>query len=150
MKLLLSLAALALAGCVAAPVARQPALIRPTASGFAEGTFRNTTIAAVQSKFADRCAQRGGEVQDLNAMQITCVIMITGNAVDVIAVQQGGLYLQPRVRTQWTLIQQASDVRVTAGSWRETDGIGGPTKVRLTDNYVRNKMQSTLFAMGAE
>lgn len=149
MKRLFPLVALALAGCVTAPAQPEPPLLKVTASGLAEGTFRNSTIAAVQAKFATTCLGRGGEVQDVNPMQITCVIMITGPQVDVIAVQQGG-YFQPRGRTQWTMVQMSSDVRVTGQTWLETNNIGGPSKTPLTGNVVRNKVQSTMFAMGAE
>lgn len=135
MKILAALIALALAGCAATPA--QPALVKPTSSGFAEGTFRNTTIVAVQSKFAANCVAQGRTVEDVNALQISC-------GHDILGVRAETWH----AITTWTLVQTGTDVHASAGAAVRFQN-GNREQIRGR-NDVTNKMQSTMFQLGAE
>lgn len=131
----LPLIVLAAVGCATAPP--QPPLVRPTASGFAEGTFHKTTIAEIQSKFAARCAGMGRIVEDINSMQISC------------GVDRLGLRAETwHYSTTWTMTQSGSDVHASAGTF--VGYPGGPRSPILGDNNVTNIMQNTLFQLGAD
>jgi hypothetical protein len=135
MKRFLPLVALALAGCVTAPA--QPALVKPTASGFAEGTFRSSTIAAVQSKLAAHCLSQGHTVDDVNPLQVSCGSDVMGYRAETL-----------HVVTTWTLVQMGNDVHVTASAVTVFPG-GGRELIR-GNNAATNKMQASLAALGAE
>lgn len=88
----LPLIVLVAAGCATAPP--PPALVRPTSSGLAEGTFHGTTIAEVQSRFAAACTRQGRTVDNINSMQISCFH------------DQLGLRAETwRYTTTWTMVQ---------------------------------------------
>lgn len=131
----LPLMALVLVGCATAPA--QPALVKHTASGFAEGTFHKATIAEVQQKFAGKCVSLGWTVGDINPMQISC------------SHDQLGLRAETwRYTTTWTMIQTGSDVHASAQGFIGYPG--GPKSPVLGDNNVTNKMQTTMIALGAD
>lgn len=135
MKRFLPLVALALAGCITAPA--QPPLVKSTASGFAEGTFRNTTVVAVQSKLAAHCLSQGHTVDDVNPLQISCGTDVMGWRAETL-----------HVVTTWTLVQAANDVHVTADAATLYPG-RAPQPIR-GNNAATNKMQTSLASLGAE
>lgn len=131
----LPLIVLVAAGCATAPP--PPALVRPTSSGLAEGTFHGTTIAEVQSRFAAACTRQGRTVDNINSMQISCFH------------DQLGLRAETwRYTTTWTMVQAGSDVRASAEALIGYPG--GPTSSMRGDNAVTNQMQATLVKLGAD
>jgi hypothetical protein len=131
----LPLMALVLVGCALDPP--QPALVKQTPSGFAEGTFRHASIADVQAKFAAKCVSLGWTVDGINPMQISCVH------------DQLGLRAETwRYTTTWTMVQIGSDVHASAAGLLGYPG--GPKSPVLGDNAATNKMQTTMNQLGAE
>lgn len=135
MRKLLPLIALVVAGCATAPA--QPALVKSTSSGLAEGTFHQSTIAAVQQKFAAMCLGLGRTVEDINALQISC------------GTDELGLRAETwHVTTTWTLIQTGADVHATAQAYVAYPG--GPKSPLTGRNDITNKMQATMARLGAD
>ena len=129
------LIAVVLVGCAIDPP--QPALIKPTASGFAEGTFHHATIADVQSKFAAKCVGLGWTVEDINSMQISC-------GHDALGLRAETWHYD----TTWTMIQTGPDVHASAQGF--VGFPGGPKSPIPRSNSATNKMQTTMFQLGAD
>lgn len=138
---------LSLFGCVA----QQP-LVKQTASGYPEGTFRNTTPDIVRSKIIAGCASLGAMVLESSADYVVCGRETKGSETFAASLAIGSSYsTTPQRKVRFTIFKVGEDVRVTAQEWIECQSAYGQTRVmELKANNQRNYIQNFLFSLGAE
>ena len=145
MRIALSIACLSIiAGCAAPD--QQVALLKPTASGFAEGTAAQSDVAAIRSRIIERCAAHGSTVQETGVQSVTCSRVLQGMQAVAISYGMGNAYsTAPEGKTQFLITQSGSDVRVVAQSWVELQMPGGQVRRQnVTDAKTRNYTQTFL------
>lgn len=136
-----------LSGC-----ATQEPLIRDTASGYPEGTFRNTTPEAVRSKIIAGCTSLGVMVLESTADYVVCGRETKGSETFAASLAIGSSYsTTPQRKMRFTIFKVGQDVRVTAQEWIECQSAYGQTRtMELKANNQRNYIQNFLFSLGAE
>lgn len=145
-----SFLALAIVGLLVGCAAQEP-LLRPTASGLAEGTFRGATLDEARSKLIGACASKGVTVHDSGPNHVVCGKEMDGAGAAVMQTLIGNSYsTTPVVKLRATIYQQGSDVRVTAQQWSESQmRMGQVNKMDLDSNRHRNELQRFLTYAGA-
>lgn len=141
------LAALVLAACAA-----QPALLKQTKSGMAEGTFANTSLDVVRGKLIASCTERGRQVREASTNKVVCSKTASGGSGIALQMALGNRYsTTPETVAQFTLYQVGSDVNVVASMWAETQmAMGQISKGELNAPANINTLQQALFDMGAK
>lgn len=126
-------------------------LMRQTASGFAEGTFRGATLDDARSKLIGACISKGVMVQDSGTNHVVCTKETEGSEAVAMQMLIGNSYSSTPVRKiRFTIYQQGGDVRATAQQWAESQmRTGQVNKMELDSNKHRNNMQQFLSYAGA-
>lgn len=147
--IVLCLILIALHGCAT----QQEALIKSTASGYAEGDFRNTTIEKIRNNLIAICNHIGAKITETSSHQVVCEEPLTGDDTlwQQFALGVKGAYNNQSLKMRFTSFQRAQYVTVSAHAWLEgqTDR-GGTETVELNNNTIRNQLQRLLFEMGAK
>jgi hypothetical protein len=135
-----------LAGCATA--APEPALLKPTQSGAPEAVFKNTTAAAVQASLANRCLSHGKTLEDISAMQVTCVQQFAHgyDAIGAMLIIGGDGSLPYYSKFTYATVQTGTDVRVVAHSFITV----GERPVAHMPHEVQNALQKSFTDLGGE
>ena len=145
MRIALSVVCLSIiAGC--ATPGQQVALLKPTASGFAEGVAPQSDVTTIRSRIIERCAARGSAVQETGAQSVTCSRVLQGMQAVAISYGMGNAYsTAPEGKTMFLITQSGADVRIVAQSWVELQMPGGQVRRQnVTDATTRNILQTFL------
>lgn len=146
-KLVLVSIILVVVGCAA-----QQTLIKPTASGYPEGSFSNTSVEEVRSKLIDGCSSRGIFVQDTVGNQVVCGKTMEGMDAVLGSLVVGNKYsTTPERKIRFVIFQSGADVKVTAQQWIESQmAFGQIRRQELKNNNHNNDVQQFLFSLGAQ
>jgi hypothetical protein len=138
---------LLLAGC-----ATQPALVKQTKSGYAEGVFTGASVDDVRNRIMAGCSDGGFLVEDSSGNQVVCAKTLQGGQEVFARMLVGNAYsTTPQVKVRFTAFAVGSDVRVTGQSYVESQMPGGQVnRQELTSNRDRNDVQQFLFKVGAQ
>ena len=136
---------------LASGCAPQQALIKPTASGYPEGTFRNSTVDTVRSILIDGCSSKGLLVQESGGNQVVCgKTMAGGDAVLAQMIVGNSYSTTPERKIRLIIYQSGDDVKVTAYEWIESQmAFGQMRRQELKSNNQKNDIQQFLFSLGA-
>ena len=132
--------------------APQQALLKPTSSGYPEGMFSNSSVEVVRSRLIDGCSSKGILVQEASGNQVVCGKTMDGGDAILAQMLVGNSYSTPPERKiRFVIYQLASDVKVTAQQWVETQMAFGQIKRHeLNGNNHRNDIQQFLYSLGAK
>lgn len=147
--IVLCLILITLHGCAT----QQEALIKSTASGYAEGDFRHTTIEKIRNNLIAICNHIGAKITETSSHQVVCEKPLTGDDTfrQQLALGISGAYNNQSLKIRFTSFQRAQYVTVSAHAWLEGQTDRGVTEtVELNDNANRNELQRLLFEMGAK
>lgn len=147
--IVLCLILITLHGCAT----QQEALIKPTASGYAEGDFRHTTLEKIKNNLIAVCNHMGTKITETSSHQIVCEKPLTGDGAfwQQFALGLSRAYNNQSVKIRFTSFQRAQYVAVSAHAWLEGQTDRGVTEtIELNDNTSRNYLQRLLFEMGAK
>jgi hypothetical protein len=126
----------------------------PSASGAAEGLFRNSTVTVIQQRIADKCLNKSGRtVEDVSPMQITCAAQFYYGMQNVAALLAVGGDSNQRVwvKVRYSILQIGPDVRVVTNTrLQNRSPIGSDVTQSYNDNRLQNTIHASLVSMGAE
>lgn len=136
----------ALTGCVT----QEPALVKPTSSGYPEEVLASTSVEQVKSRIMDVCASRGVLVQETGSNHVVCGRTMTGGDAVLAQFLIGNSYsTTPERKVRFTMFQMGQNVRVTAQQWIETQmAFGQMRRTELNGNAHRNDIQRMLMSLG--
>lgn len=130
----------------------QPAKIKETQSGMAEGRFVNAQLEDVRGKLIGKCAEHGRQIRHVSDNQVSCSKVLEGAEATAVHLLIGNAYsTPPESVAQFTLYQSGADVNVLGMLWIETQMAAGQLKkVPLEGNHQINTIQQALFDLGAK
>lgn len=136
-----------LCGCV-----RQEALLKPTASGYAEGIFRGSSVDQVKGGLIECCEGFGAMLYEDGPNRLEFERPCEGGDALLATFLIGNSYSTPPMdRLRFSIYQRGDNVKVTAQEWIETQmAFGQIRKMELRGNNQRNAIQRMLFSLGAE
>lgn len=130
----------AISGC-----ASQPALMKQTASGKAETTIEGVSVDEMRNELVLGCTRAGKEVQT-DAHSVTCAHREEGGRGMAAQLLLGNSFSStPYTKVKFTFAAVPGGVFITADPWLEMGmGFGEVQRVPLTNNGIRNELQSGL------
>lgn len=140
-------AAIAFGGC-----ASNPALVKPTASGQAEGTFKALSLEDTKNKLIEGCTSKQYQIADVNSNQVTCAKAMTDMQGTMYQALAGNAYSStPKRKLKFIMYATGADTKVIASTSIEMQGVFGQNQNNeAMPPKLQNELQNFLFSLGAE
>lgn len=136
----LLISVLLVAGCAQVPLNTQ------TASGYAEGVFKDAQLGDVKNRFVFACNQKGYEIKEASSNKVVCGRTMEGMSAIATQLAIGNSYSTiPEELLVFQLARLNNDVHVSVRNFRETQmAMGQMSRVEIKNNQNTNVMQQSM------